>query len=265
MIVEPAQEFPSAMGSTRPRFVVETGMPSTPPPFGRAELARCERVLLGRGRWPKATLWRVRIGDEDWVVKDFAERDIVTRNLFGQLLLRRELKALRRVAGVKGVPSDVFRVDRHAFAYRFVPGRPLASIHQDFLPTELFEALERTLRDVHARGIVHLDIRNCRNVIVNDRNEPVLLDFESHLDTGGWLSSQRERLETFDLAGVYKHWARAKSASLGPQRLAVLERMNRWRKMWVFRGLWFYPRKARKLLRRLRGRDANGSESESRP
>lgn len=265
MIVEPAQEFPSAMGSTRPSVIAKSSLSSMPRPFGRAELDRGERVLLGRGRWPKATLWRVRIGNEDWVVKDFAERDLLTRNLFGQLLLRRELSALLRVAGVKGVPSDVFRVDRHAFAYRFVPGRPLASIHQDFLPTELFEALERTLRDVHARGIVHLDIRNCRNVIVNDRNEPVLLDFESHLDTSGWLSSQRERLETFDLAGVYKHWARAKSTSLGAQRLAVLERMNRWRSMWIFRGVWFYPRKARKLLRRLRHRDADGSESESRP
>jgi hypothetical protein len=234
------------------------------PPFGRAEFDRAERTLLGRGRWPKATLWRVRIGNDEWVVKDFSERDLVARGLFGRLLLRRELRALQRVAGIKGVPSDVFRIDRHAFAYRFVPGRPLASIHQDQLPTELFEALERTLRDVHARGIVHLDIRNCRNVIVNDRDEPVLLDFESHLDTRGWLSSQRERLETFDLAGVYKHWARAKAASLGPQRLAVLERMNRWRKMWVFRGLWYYPRQARKMLRRLRHRDPHESETETR-
>jgi hypothetical protein len=238
--------------------------PPASPPFGRAEFDRAERTLLGRGRWPKAALWRVRIGNAEWVVKDFSERDLVARGLFGRLLLRRELRALQRVAGIKGVPSDVFRIDRHAFAYRFVPGRPLASIHQDQLPTELFEALERTLRDVHARGIVHLDIRNCRNVIVNDRDEPVLLDFESHLDTRGWLSSQRERLETFDLAGVYKHWARAKAASLGPQRLAVLERMNRWRKMWVFRGLWYYPRQARKMLRRLRHRDPHESETETR-
>lgn len=223
-----------------------------------------ERTLLGRGRWPKAALWKVRIGDELWVVKDFSERDILTRNVFGQLLLRRELSALQRVAGIGGVPSGVFRVDRHAFAYRFVPGRPLASIHQDQLPTELFEALEKTLREVHSRGIVHLDIRNCRNVIVDENNEPVLLDFESHLDTRGWLASQRERLETFDLAGVYKHWSRAKAATLGPERLAVLERMNRWRRMWVFRGLWFYPREARKLLRRLRGRDPHDSEPETR-
>jgi hypothetical protein len=237
---------------------------SAPPPFTRADLARAERTLLGRGRWPKAALWKVRVGNDEWVVKDFAERDVLTRNLFGQLLLRRELSALQRVAGVKGVPRDVFRVDRHAFAYRFVPGRPLATIHQDQLPTAIFEALEQTLRDVHARGIVHIDIRNCRNVIVDERNEPVLLDFESHLDTGGWLASQRERLETFDLAGVYKHWSRAKAASLGPQRLAVLERMNRWRRMWVFRGVWFYPREARKLLRRMLRRDPRDSEPETR-
>jgi hypothetical protein len=242
----------------------ERGTSSAPPPFTRADLERGERVLLGRGRWPKATLWKLRVGDEDWVVKDFAGRDFVARNLFGRLLLRRELAALERVAGIRGVPGGVFRVDRHAFAYRFVRGRPLATIHQDELPTELFEALERTLRDVHARGVVHLDIRNCRNVIVDERNQPVVLDFESHLRTGGWLAGQRERLETFDLAGVYKHWARAKPATLGPQRLAVLDRMNRWRKMWVFRSLWFYPRQARKALRRLLGRDPHDSEPETR-
>lgn len=253
------------MGSTRSTAITESPMSSTSQPFDRAALARCDRSLLGRGRWPKATLWRVRVGNEDWVVKDFSERGMVARSLFGAFLLRREFRALKRVAGVKGVPAGTFRVDRHALAYRYVPGRPLATIHEDFLPPELFEALERTLREVHTRGIVHLDIRNCRNVIVNDRNEPVLLDFEAHLDTRGWLASQRARLETFDLAGVYKHWHRAQSASLGPQRLAVLERMNRWRRMWVFRGLWFYPREAGKRLRRLRRRVSSGPGSDAQP
>jgi RIO-like serine/threonine protein kinase len=126
-------------------------------------------------------------------------------------------------------------------------------------------ALEATLREVHARGIVHLDIRNCRNVIVNERNEPVLIDFEAHLDTRGWLRGLREWLERFDLAGVYKHWKRASPETLGPERTAVLEQMNRWRKAWVFRGLWYYPRGLGKLLRRIAGRDGRGERKEHRP
>ena len=150
-------------------------------------------------------------------------------------------------------------------AYRFVPGRTLASIPGEELPPELFLALEATLRDVHARGIVHLDVRNCRNVIVTDRNEPVLLDFEAHLDTRGWLRGRHAGLERFDLAGVYKHWARAQPETLGPERREVLEQMNRWRKAWVFRGLWYYPRELGKLLRRVSSRIGSRGRQERRP
>lgn len=243
----------------------EAKAPPTPQAFDRALYRRSERVLLGRGRWPKAEIWRVRIGGEDWIVKDFAARGFFARNLVGANFARRDLRALQRLAGVKGIPVGAFRLDRHAIAYRFVPGRPLATIPGEEQPPELFVALEATLREVHTRGIVHLDVRNCRNVIVNDRDEPVLLDFEAHLDTLGWLRGQRARLERFDLAGVYKHWWRARPETLSPERLAVLEQMNRWRKAWVFRGMWFYPRELGKLLRRLTGRAGTGEREEHRP
>jgi hypothetical protein len=243
----------------------ESNVPPAAPAFDRARYRRSERVLLGRGRWPKAEIWRVRIGGEDWIVKDFAARGFFARNLIGVPFIRRDLRALQRLAGVKGIPGGAFRVDRHALAYRFVPGRTLASIPGEELPTELFLALEATLRDVHARGIVHLDIRNCRNVIVTDRNEPVLLDFEAHLDTRGWLRGQRARFERFDRAGVYKHWMRARPETLGAERLEALEQMNRWRKAWVFRGLWFYPRELGKLLRRISRRIFNRERQERRP
>ena len=245
--------------------VSRSSVPPARHAFDRAEFLRSERILLGRGRWPKAEIWRARIGNEDWIVKDFAARGFLARNLIGVAFVRRDLRALQRLAGIKGVPGGAFRVDRHALAYRYAPGRPLATIDGPDQPPEIFMALEATLREVHARGIVHLDIRNCRNVIVNERNEPVLIDFEAHLDTGGWLRGVREWLERFDLAGVYKHWKRASPETLGPERTAVLEQMNRWRKAWVFRGLWYYPRGLGKLLRRIAGRTGRGERKEHRP
>jgi hypothetical protein len=240
-------------------------MPPPSQPFTRADFERAERVLMGRGRWPKAEIWRVRVGNEDWVVKDFAARGFLARNLVGANFIRRDLRALQRLDGIKGVPSGAFAVDRYALAYRFVPGRPLATIDGPDQPPEIFHALEETLREVHRRGIVHLDIRNCRNVIVNDRFEPVLLDFEASLDTGGWLTRWRGWLERFDLAGVYKHWARARPDTLGPERREVLEQMNRWRKAWVFRGLWYYPRLVGKLPRLIAKRLRSRANAKGRP
>jgi hypothetical protein len=43
-------------------------------------------------------------------------------------------------------------------------------------------------------------------------------------------------MERFDMAGVYKHWARNHPQTLGETRAALLARMNRWRRLWFLRG-----------------------------
>ncbi len=219
--------------------------------FGRGDFERAERVPLSRGGWPKSTVWKAQIDGEPWVVKDFRRRGFFTRNLFGVLLVHREARALSRLDGLPGVPAGGFAIDRHALAYRFVPARPLSAISARDQPVELFRALERTLQAVHARGIVHLDIRNGRNVLVTEAGEPLLIDFESHLDTSGWLRWAREALERFDLGGAYKHWAKAKPETLGEHRRQVYAQTNRWRRAWVFRGARYFPRQGRKLTDRL--------------
>jgi hypothetical protein len=228
-------------------------MSSNPLPgesFTREDFARAERTLVSQGRWPKATVWKVRIHGEDWIFKDFSTRPFLTRNLIGATLVRREARALARLAGVPGIPPGAFVVDRFALAYRFTPGRPLATIPGREQPMEVFPALERTLQAMHARNILHLDVRNRRNVIVPDSGDVLLIDFESNLDTRGWPAGLRRALERFDLGGAYKHWANAHPETLGDARREMLERSTRWRKLWVFRGLWFYPRAVRKYLKR---------------
>jgi predicted Ser/Thr protein kinase len=222
--------------------------------FTRAEVERAEKRLIRRGRWPKAELWRVQIAGGEWVVKDFRRRDIVTRNTIGLWLLGREWRALSRVAGIPGTPPDAFRIDRHALAYRFIPGRPLAKVPFREQSKEYFERLESLLDAVHTRGVVHLDNRNCNNILMTDRGEPALVDFESNVATGHLPRSIGDWLRSFDRAGVYKHWARANRGSMGAEREAALDRMNRWRKVWVLRGIWFVPRELKKWWRRTRGK-----------
>ena len=205
-------------------------------PITRDQLERAKGQILSPGRWANAVLSLFPRDGEQWVVKDFRPRQFVVRSTIGRLLVRRELQALRKVAGLAGVPADAFRVDAHALAYRFIPGTTLSHAAADRKNAEFFLAFERLLGEVHARGIVHLDVRNGRNVLITDAGQPVLIDFQSYLGTARLPGAMRGWMERFDMAGVYKHWARHHPQTLGETRTALLARMNRWRRLWFLRG-----------------------------
>jgi RIO-like serine/threonine protein kinase len=215
-----------------------------PGPFTRAQFEQNPGAVLSRGRWANAVLTVHRHGGERWVVKDFRPRAFIVRNTIGRLLIRREMRALRRLAGIAGVPGGAFRLDAHALAYRFAPGVPLAEAELGRRAADFFGRLERLLNEVHAAGgILHLDVRNARNVLVSERGEPLLLDFQSHVATGWMPVGLRRWGERFDLAGVYKHWERRSPETLGEARAELLARVNWWRRLWVLRGYFGMRRK----------------------
>ena len=206
-------------------------------PFTRLQFDRDPGELLSRGRWANAVLYLHRHDGATWVVKDFRPSGFAVRNTIGRFLIRREMRALRRVAGIEGVPAGAFRLDAHALAYRFVPGVTLKHADLDARATEFFVQLERLLVQVHARGrIVHLDVRNARNVLVTERGAPMLLDFQSAISTRWMPAPLRRRAERVDLGGVYKHWQRSAPASLDEARAGLLSRANRWRTLWPVHG-----------------------------
>jgi RIO-like serine/threonine protein kinase len=208
-----------------------------PVPFTREQFERDRGEVLSRGRWANAVLFVHRRGDERWVVKDFRPRAFAVRNTVGRFLIRREARALRSLAGVPGVPAGAFRLDAHALAYRFVPGVPLKHADLRQHAAEFFAQLERLLAQVHAVGhLVHLDVRNARNILVTEQHEPLLLDFQSYLGTRWMPARLRRWAERLDLAGVYKHWQRRNPEGLGEARASLLAEASRWRRLWPVHG-----------------------------
>jgi len=175
-------------------------------------------------------------GGERWVVKDFGSRTWLVRNTIGRLLIGRENAALHRLQGIDGVPQQPFRLDAFALGYRFVAGTTLARVTLDARHAEFFSALEHLMQQVHQVGLVHLDSRNSRNILVTEADQPVLIDFQSHLGTRWMPRPVRRWLEDYDLAGVYKHWARRSPDTIDEARLRHLGQMNRWRRFWILRG-----------------------------
>jgi hypothetical protein len=206
--------------------------------FTRADLARAERHLLRDGRFANARVERVRLDGVDWIFKDFSSRAWWVRHGFGRLLVRREVRALQRLEGLPGIPSQAFRVDGFAMAARFVPGRTLGRVETDDrgMSTQFLAALEALLQRVHARGLVHLDTRGGNNLLMMPDGTPGIIDFQAALSTRWMPLGLRRWFEGMDLGGIYKKWQQFQPEAMGERRREHYERMNRWRRLWVFRG-----------------------------
>jgi hypothetical protein len=213
-------------------------------PFTRAQLLAAPCQILREGRWANARVFKATIGGTEWTVKDFSSRSWGVRNLLGRWLLRRELRALQRLAGLDGVPAPAFRVDAFAIAARFVPGVTLDRAPREQMNEAFFLALESLFRQVHARGLVHLDSRGSSNLLATPQGTPAVIDFQAALRTALLPPPLRRALEAIDMGGVYKNWLRHAPHSLDAGRRAEYERSTRLRRLWIGRG-YFGVRKER--------------------
>jgi hypothetical protein len=132
----------------------------------------------------------------------------------GRRLAHRESRALRKLAGLPGIPVGLGSVSvdglvqPNAVAREYVAGRPL---HSKDRPNDCFFAKLRQLIDaIHARNIAYVDLHKRENVLVGDDGEPWLIDFQVHYALRG--DKLRHRLFTPVLRALQKsdryHWAK---------------------------------------------------------
>lgn len=214
------------------------------PAFTRAEFEACGARLLRDGRTANAVVSCVTLAGRTWTVKDFSSRPWWVRRFIAPFLLSRELAAFARLKGIDGIAQHAFRIDQYAMAVEFMPGKAVNQAQNRITPAYL-EALERLVDAMHARGIVHLDLRGSGNVMCRDDGTPGLIDFQSSLATDRMPKRLRKLLEDMDVSGVLKKWMRYQPEAMGEVRRAELERINRVRRFWIFRG-YFGLKKGKK-------------------
>ena len=204
-------------------------------PFTREQFSRCATELILKGRWGNADIYRFFKDNDSWVVKDFQPRPFFVRHTYGAWMVGVELSAMRLLAGLKGFPREPFRLDRFAFAYRYTPGIGIGEDDAETTPA-FFEALEKLVEKMHERGVAHLDIRAAKNILITDRGEPFILDFQSYAPLKKFPRFLRKLLMDVDRSGVYKHWKRKFPETMGQERAMFLERMNLQRRFWILKG-----------------------------
>jgi hypothetical protein len=142
------------------------------------------------------------------VVKDYRQSGWLLRAFAGPWLIGREERIYRMLESAPGVPRLIRRLDRWALVVEHVEGRCCADYADGELPAEFFDRLLDVVKAMHARGVVHCDIKNRANIVVTPDGQPYLLDFATAFSRGPWFSLlQRlafERFRVDDLRGVMK-------------------------------------------------------------
>jgi len=169
------------------------------------------------------------------VLKDFRSRNPVTRSVLGPILVRREHAILRHLAGVPGIPRTFGVVEGRALLIEYIPGRTLGKFKPGELPDSVLHDLEATLDQVHGRGVVHLDLRQKKNVLIGDGDgRPYIIDFANAVRVDGALRVLADRLKVVDRGGLLKFKARFFPHLLTAPDRAALKRQAALRKFWIF-------------------------------
>jgi RIO-like serine/threonine protein kinase len=234
--------------------VINTNLPpaSDGLPFTYTEFSHAATESLSVGRCGRASVSIFRNHSGAWVVKDFRRVNPFVRWTWCIFMVRRELRAFERLRGLRGIPQDAFRVNRFSLAYRYTPGAPIGKADPALMTPAFFEKLESLVREMHARSIVHLDMRYSRNVLVGDDGLPTLLDFQSYANLKFVPAFLHQLLKNTDLSGVYKHWNKKQPGTLGPEREALMAQHMRLRRFWFIKGLAGFNPQWRRNLRKKR-------------
>jgi len=187
----------------------------------------------------KADIKKLSHGADDLILKDFSGKSWIVR-LLGRRQIAHEIRALRRLAGLPGIPRCygedpggagimIEHIDGE-WITRFCarsPGKAQA----------LFERLTALVRDIHTRGVAHLDLRKRDNILVAPDGWPWVIDFNASFCFDPGSPARRilfPALRRIDEAAVLKWKARLAPQLLTPGEARRHRRMSFLRRFWIF-------------------------------
>ncbi|HEX4824971.1 MAG TPA: hypothetical protein VFV19_11735 [Candidatus Polarisedimenticolaceae bacterium] len=203
----------------------------------RDEIDTAPRQSIVAGTGGKADVFSIPVDGVRVLVKDFRPRGFVARQL-GRFQIGRESAAYATLTGMAGVPAFAGRIDAYALAIEFIEAERLAfaEVRPADGPT-LIAKLRTIVDDLHARGIIHNDLRGRENVLLTKDGNLVVIDFAAavHLTPGGLTHRLFFRfLSMADEAAFLKWKGMIAPGSYTSEDVAFLARFERWRALWPF-------------------------------
>jgi len=193
---------------------------ASPVRLRRSELAVRTIEALNRGNWANPDVLLVECSDgRRVVVKDYKPRSALVRWTYGRFITRREARAYRLLEGSPAVPTLLGEVDALALVIEYRPGTRMSRDLAGKLPATFMGELRNAVSSMHARGVIHLDLRHRSNVLADASGHPVLIDFASAVffkPSGIWFRWLGPSLAKVDWGAVRKWEVRVAPATAKP-------------------------------------------------
>ncbi len=237
----------------RPRWLRALGLQSPPESLEIHGVPHRLREIFKHDSWAATALY-----ESPWgllrVVKLHRQEPVLglPMSWLGRRTARNERQMLEALSGLPGIPllAGPVRIDgpilEHAVARESIAGHPLGN--HEAVPDAFFPDLQRLLKGMHKRRTVYVDLHKRENIIVSERGEPYLIDFQISLAWPRWLplGPLFRILCRSDEYHLMKHWARCRPDQCGVNSIEFQNRIP-W---WIFAHR-LVARPVRELRRRL--------------
>ncbi|MCP4002496.1 MAG: hypothetical protein GY727_16470 [Gammaproteobacteria bacterium] len=150
-----------------------------------ADAKQRNAALMSSGYQGSAYLYKD--GDVRLVVKEAAGGFFL--GWFHRLMLRREARAYALLKDVDGVPHSPGFIDNRYLVLEFVDARSLKEGRYDLQDRQAFyKKLHKVISDFHAAGVAHGDLKRKDNVLVDQHEQPYVIDFGiAVMRDGNWV------------------------------------------------------------------------------
>lgn len=206
--------------------------------YSNNNIKKSNLILLNEGKFANATVFRYKDSSLDLTIKDFSGSPWIIRKTFGKLFINLEYNNLVKLSNNPSIAKNAKKLSPYTLSFEYIEGKALKLFPNNSIEKSFFLELEKNVKAMHNKNIVHLDLRNLGNILMGSDGYPYIIDFQSAISTrflGKWLT---QILKTSDLTGVYKCWKNKCNEPLDKKRSDTFEEFNKLRKIWIFRG---YP------------------------
>ena len=206
--------------------------------FPKTQFSSNNVSILKQGHVANAHVYHYHDQTTDLIIKDFHHTPQIIKHTLGRISIAIEYRTLKTLQGLPGITTHAYQLNPYSLAFEFIPGQTLSHLARSgkTLPIAFFEALEKSVKQLHLKHRVHLDLRNLSNIIVSDNHTPYIIDFQAALSTTYLPNFLRIILEGIDLSGVYKAWNILCDQPLPQAKQEAFDRYTHIRNYWIFKN-----------------------------